>query len=77
MEIWVTATNKDFREIPNTLMCGGHTIYVVVEGHLPICWACGAAGHLPKACPGKRAEPQPQNTKKVHISPNVVKGPGG
>lgn len=49
-------------EIPNILICEGRPIYVVVDRHRPLCWACGAAGHLLKACPGMRPESQPQPT---------------
>lgn len=46
------------------LMCGGRLIYVVVEVRRPSSWACGAAGQLFKACPGKNLGPQPKNSKQ-------------
>lgn len=51
-------------EIPNTLMCEGRQIYVIVEGRRPLCWVCGAAGHLSRAWPGKTLELQPQPKNK-------------
>lgn len=53
VEILLTLNRKQFIEIPNTLMCEGRLIYVVVEGRRLLCWAYGAAIHLSKACPGK------------------------
>lgn len=32
---------------------------VVVEGRRPYCWACGASGHMYKACPGRKTVPRP------------------
>lgn len=60
-EIMFTLTMKIFVETPNVLTCGGHSIYVVVEGLVPFCWCCGASGHLSKSCPGKNSAPSPNN----------------
>lgn len=49
---------KNFGDIMNIRICGGWPIYVGVEGRRPVCWICGEAGHLSKACPVKRQEDQ-------------------
>ncbi|CAE1242006.1 unnamed protein product [Acanthosepion pharaonis] len=76
VEVIVTVTRKNFVAIPNVLTFEGRPIYVTVEGRRPLCWACGVVGHLSKTCPGKRPEPQPENTtakEKTDTSAKVTK----
>lgn len=76
VEVVVTVTRKDFVAIPNVLTCDGGPIYVMVDARPPLCWACGAAGHLSKTYPGKRPEPQLENAtakESTNTSVNVAK----
>lgn len=66
-EVTVTLTKKNFMDIPN----------VVVEGCHPLCWSCGAVGHLSKSCPGKRPTPQPQLPKSREGTGTITKSPKG
>lgn len=40
------------------LNCSCQLIYVVVERRRPLCWACGVADKMSKACPGIKPETQ-------------------
>lgn len=79
VEIMSTVTRKKFTKIPNVSMCEGRPIYMVVEGRRPLCWACGTAGYLSKAYPGKTPEPQLKPTaskESAQTSSKVAKGLG-
>lgn len=81
VEIIVTVTRKHFIDIPNVLIWGGRSICILIEGHLSVCWTCGAECHLSKACPEKRPESQQQSTTFRETAEagkrlNVVKDPG-
>lgn len=58
----ITLNRQNFGEIPNILMCHEKRMLAVVEGRRPYSWSYGASGHMSKACPSKKATPQPQAT---------------
>lgn len=57
--VMVKLIRKNFMEIPNVLICGGCSIYVVVEGRHPLCWYYSTAGQLSKSYPRKNPAPAP------------------
>lgn len=60
--IMVTLTRPKFNGVPNSIICGDRNIFVIVEGHRPNCWACGAVCPLAKLCPDRSLAPHPQPT---------------
>lgn len=69
--IQVILDRKNFQEIPDTLVCRGKRIFVVVEG----CWLCGVTSHLAKTYPSQNSIPQPVTSKEVVVEDKVPDGP--